>query len=75
MFFLLLVSVLFSRTPYHPYIGVRIGGWGGIKMASASTPSVNELALYPGSQNRGLVEEESLVSTASGSGCVTTHND
>ena len=38
---MLLVSVLFSRTPYLPYIGRR---YGGIKMASASTPSANEPA-------------------------------
>ena len=42
MLFLLLVSVLFSRTPYHPYIGGRIGGRGEIKMASAGTLSANE---------------------------------
>ena len=40
MVFVLLVPVFFSRTPYHPYIGGR----GGIKMASASTPSANEPA-------------------------------
>ena len=40
MVFLLLVSVLFSRTPYLPLIG----GWGGIKMASAKTQSANEPA-------------------------------
>ena len=34
-----LVSVLFSKTPYLPYSG---GGQEGIKMASASTQSVNE---------------------------------
>ena len=39
MVFVLLASVLFSTTPI-PYIG----GWGGIKMASASTPSANEPA-------------------------------
>ena len=31
-------------TPYHPYIGGRYHGWGGIKMVSASTPSANEPA-------------------------------
>ena len=41
MFFLLLVSVLFSRTSY--LVG-GIGGRGGIKMASSSTPSANEPA-------------------------------
>ena len=42
---MLLVSVLFSRTPYHPYIlASSIGGWGGSKIASASTPSANEPA-------------------------------
>ena len=40
MVFVLLVSVLFSRTPYLPYIGGR----GGIKMASVCTPSTNEPA-------------------------------
>ena len=45
MVFLLLVAVLFSRTPYHPYKLVDgIGGQGGIKMASATTPSANEPA-------------------------------
>ena len=47
MVFPLLVAILFLRTPYHPYIGGRyrgIGGQGGIKMASASTPSANEPA-------------------------------
>ena len=38
MVFLLLDSVLFSRTLNLPYIGVQ----GEIKMASASTPSANE---------------------------------
>ena len=42
MFFLLLGSVLSSRTTYHPYIGGHIVGWRGIKLASASTPSANE---------------------------------
>ena len=42
---LLLVSVLFLRTPYHPYIMVGgIGGHGGIKMALATTTSANEPA-------------------------------
>ena len=31
-------------TPYHSYIGGRIGWRVGIKMASASTPSANEPA-------------------------------
>ena len=44
MAFVLLVSVLFSRTPYHPCSGGGISGWGGIKMASASTPSANDPA-------------------------------
>ena len=43
-FFVLLVSVLLSTTPYLPYIGGCIGERGGIKMASASTPSANEPA-------------------------------
>ena len=38
MVFLLLDSVLFSQNPYL----LLIGGQGGIKMASASTPLVNE---------------------------------
>ena len=38
MVFVLLVSVHFSRTPYHPYIG------GQYQYASASTPSANESA-------------------------------
>ena len=42
---MLLVSVLFSTTPSLPYnIGGSTGGRGGIKMASASTPSANEPA-------------------------------
>ena len=44
MFFLLLVSVIFLRSPYHPYIGGWISGREGIKMVSASTPSANEPA-------------------------------
>ena len=40
MFFLLLVSVLFSRTPYL----LLIDGRGKIKMASASTLSLNKPA-------------------------------
>ena len=44
MVFVLLFSVLFSRTPSLPYIGGGIGGQGGIKMASASTPPANESA-------------------------------
>ena len=44
MVVVLVISVLFSRTPYLPYIS----GWyrwrEGIKMASASTPSANEPA-------------------------------
>ena len=40
MIFLLLVSVLFSMTPYLPYIGGR----REMKMASARTPSANEQA-------------------------------
>ena len=44
MVLVLLVSVLFSRTPYHPLFVGSIGGGGGIKMASGSTPSTNEPA-------------------------------
>ena len=40
MVFVLLVSVLFSTTPY--LLLYRWGVRGGIKMASASTPSANE---------------------------------
>ena len=44
MSFLLLVSVLFRRSlPFLILVG-GIGGRGEIKMASASTPSVNEPA-------------------------------
>ena len=39
---LLLVSVLFSRTPYLLINGGRYRWAAEIKMASASTPSVNE---------------------------------
>ena len=46
MVFLLLVSVVFLRTLYLPCIGGGTGGWGEIKMASASTSSVNEQAKY-----------------------------
>ena len=44
MVFLLLVAELFLTSPSLPYIVGGIGGWGGIKLASASTPSVNEAA-------------------------------
>ena len=44
MIFVLLVSVLFSTTPSLPYIGGQYRGRGGIKMATASTPSANEPA-------------------------------
>ena len=44
MVFAILVSVLFSMTPSLHYIGGQYGGRGGIKMASASTPSANEPA-------------------------------
>ena len=43
MVFLLLVSVLFSQTPYLLLID-GIDGRGKIKMGSASTPSINEPA-------------------------------
>ena len=43
-FFCYLVSVLFSRTPYLPFLVGGNGGQGEIKMASASTPSANEQA-------------------------------
>ena len=45
MDFVLLISVLFSQTPYISYIGGRYRcGQGEIKMASASTPSGNKPA-------------------------------
>ena len=43
MVFLLLVSVLFSRTPY---LGWQYQWEGIIKMAAANTPSPNELVKY-----------------------------
>ena len=42
MFFLLLVSILFSRTPYLPYWGGGNDGRGEIKKASACIPSADE---------------------------------
>ena len=44
MFFLLLVCVLFSKTPYLFIVVGAIDGWEGIKMVSANTKSVNEPA-------------------------------
>ena len=44
MIFLLLVSVYFSGTPYLPDIGGQYRCAGKIKMASASTPLMNEPA-------------------------------
>ena len=44
MVVLLLVDVLFSRTPYLLLIDGRYRWAGKIKMASASTPSVNKPA-------------------------------
>ena len=44
MFFPILVSVLFSKTPYLLILVGGIGGQGEIKIASASTPSANEQA-------------------------------
>ena len=44
MFFPILVSVLFSKTPYLLILVGGIGGKGEIKIASASTPSANEQA-------------------------------
>ena len=41
---MLIVSVLFSRTPNLLILVGSIGGQGGIKMASASAPSANEPA-------------------------------
>ena len=42
MVFVLLVSILFSMTPYLPDIGGRFGEREGIKIDSANAPSVNE---------------------------------
>ena len=42
MVFLLLVSVLFSRPLTILILVGGIGGWGGIKMASASIPSASQ---------------------------------
>ena len=39
-----LLSVLLSMTPYFLILVGGSGGHGGIKMASASTPSANEAA-------------------------------
>ena len=47
MFFLLLVSILSSWTPYLLLIDGSIAGRGKIKMASASTLSLNEPARAP----------------------------
>ena len=46
MVFVLLVSVLYSRTPSLPYIGRWYWWVGGIKKGSASTTSANEPAKY-----------------------------
>ena len=42
MVFMLVVSVLFSTTPYLPYIGGRYHWAGKIKMASASIPLMSQ---------------------------------
>ena len=44
MVFLLLISVTFSRTPYHSYIGGHYRWVGGIIIVSDSIPSSNDPA-------------------------------